>query len=303
MVTYQADEALLRAAVRAAATQLDRLIVVDNSTDPGSQAVVDRVAGEGQLTRDGLPPKVAERHGNVGLSRALNVGLTQGLVEGHSLFLLLDQDSVLGPGAVPTLVDGYLRLSARFPAVELAARNIEEIPSLLQSLLEQEFYRYARGETPDLRRCPLAMTSGLLLDSRVLKRTGLFDESLFLDAVDSEFCLRSWRIGVPLYLVPAATIRHALGRPSRLRWGPLFFELREADERRLYYSTRDTLKVVRRHWRVRPFICGTLLGFVGARAVVYGLLNRRVPGGFQAIRKGLVEFLRSDDRPVIPKAV
>jgi rhamnosyltransferase len=303
MVTYHSDEAPLRESIRAASAELDRLIVVDNSTDSGSRDMVDRVAGEGHLTRDGFPPKVAERHGNVGLSRALNVGLTRGLEGGHTLFLLLDQDSVLGPGAARALVEGYLRLSARFSAVELATRNIEETPSLLQGLLEQEFYRYARGETLDLRKCPLAMTSGLLLDSRVLQRTGLFDESLFLDAVDFEFCLRSWRIGVPLYLVPAATIRHTLGRPSRSRWGPLSFELREADERRLYYSTRDTLKVVRRHWRTRPFICGTLLGFIGARAVVYGLLNRRVPRGFRAIRKGFVEFLRSDDRPAIPKAV
>ncbi|MGD0587929.1 MAG: glycosyltransferase [Thermoplasmata archaeon] len=273
MVTYHSDEAPLRESIRAASAELDRLIVVDNSTDSGSRDMVDRVAGEGHLTRDGFPPKVAERHGNVGLSRALNVGLTRGLEGGHTLFLLLDQDSVLGPGAARALVEGYLRLSARFSAVELATRNIEETPSLLQGLLEQEFYRYARGETLDLRKCPLAMTSGLLLDSRVLQRTGLFDESLFLDAVDFEFCLRSC------------------------------FELREADERRLYYSTRDTLKVVRRHWRTRPFICGTLLGFIGARAVVYGLLNRRVPRGFRAIRKGFVEFLRSDDRPAIPKAV
>jgi len=304
MVTFHPTEPILRAAIAAAAQELDRLVVVDNSTNAEAQQLVDHVVLQsGVRMRDGRPPTVAERHGNVGLSRALNAGLRLGLQEGQELFLLLDQDSVLDPGAGAELANAYAKLARAFPTVKLSARNLETSPSRFQSLLEQVFYRSARADGTSPVQCPLAMTSGLLVSARVLRRTGFFDESFFLDAVDHEFCLRSWQHGIPLFAVPTATIRHSLGRPARSAWGPFSFELRHAEERRLFLSTRDTLRAVRRYWSLRPFICSTLAVFVGSRAVVYGLVGGKAPGGFRAIGDGVVAFLRSEDRPVIPQAV
>jgi len=303
MVTYHPVETTLQSSVRAAAAELDRLIVVDNSTDPAEQRLVDRVVRDGVTTREGRPPEVCGRHGNVGLPRALNEGLRRGLEEGLSLFLLLDQDSVLQPGAATALLDAYAQLSSRLANVELSARNVDESPSQFQNLLDQVFYRSSKSADSTPRRSPLAMTSGLLLSAAVLRTTGFFDESLFLDAVDHEFCLRSWRLGAPLYVEPRAEIHHALGRPRRARWGPFSIELRGAEEPRLYYSTRDTLKVARRHLRVRPLVCGTMFGFIASRSVIYGLLSRSQPGWFRAICRGWADFLRGADQPLIPRAV
>jgi len=273
---------------------------VDNSTDAGAQRTVDRVVREEAAASNCRPPTIAERRGNIGLSRALNHGLSLGLEGGYELFLLLDQDSVLEPGACSALAEAYSELSPRVVEVELAARNVEERPSLVQDLLEQVFYRSARAGDPAPRECVLAMTSGLLIPARVLRRVGFFDESFFLDAVDHEFCLRSAKLGIRLFLIPSATVRHALGAPARDAWGPFSFELRNADATRLFYSTRDGLRLIRRYWTTRPFVCTVLLGFLTARTVVYGLVPSRAPGAVQAMRRGALEFLRTRDEPAIP---
>jgi rhamnosyltransferase len=246
MVTYHPAEEGLRTALGRASSSLDRLIVVDNSTEAESQERIDRVVEQVGATQNGSLPLILPRVGNQGLARALNAGLSQGLREGYPLFLLLDQDSVLAPGAPAALAAAHRRLAARDAAVELAARNVEASPTGLQSRLEEIFYGAGGSLATDVRPCALAMTSGLLLSPESIRAVGPFDESLFLDAVDHEYCLRSRRRGVPLYAVPQAEIHHALGRPIVARWGPFEVLLRQAEERRLYYSTRDTLRVAAR---------------------------------------------------------
>ncbi len=301
LVTYQPEEARLSSALGRAAGQLDRLLVVDNSIDASGRERVDRALGGVGPTRNGQRPELLPRAGNIGLSRALNVGLRAGLREGYGRFLLLDQDSELEPGCAEALRRASARLSGRPGSAELAAQNVEERPTGLQARLEEVLYGYDGPGPAQPRPAALAMTSGLLVTVESLRSTGLFDESLFLDAVDHEFCLRSGSAGVPLYVAPDARIRHALGRPVEFRAGPVAVEVRQADEGRLYFSTRDTLRVARRHVRRWPFVCTTMFGFVASRTVVYGLLARSHGTWFRAICRGWTDFLRTPDRPQIPR--
>jgi rhamnosyltransferase len=302
IVTHQPDERSFRETLLAARDQVDRLLIVDNSTSPSSRERVIELVRQSEAGREGSVSILAGAQGNVGLARALNAGLARGLQEGFDLFLILDQDSVLAPGAVDALRQASVGLHQTLRYVVLAARNVEEASSPVHRLLSQLYYRSEAPTGKSPAPSPLAMTSGLLLDSGTLRRVGFFDESLFLDAVDHEYCLRSWRDGVPIYLVPTATIRHREGQSDPAIRGRIAFDRRHADAGRLYYVTRDSLKVVRRYWRARPFICGTFLGMVGARAVIYGPFRREPPRAFRSICRGLVEFLRTTDRPSIPQA-
>jgi len=297
MVTYAPDPAGLADALRGAVASLDALVVVDNSADPiGRQRVAEAVRSAGPA-RAGAAIGLISGQGNVGLARALNLGLARAQQDGFGLFLLLDHDSVVDRAACEALLAARGELAPSGPTVALAAQNVDAAPTGLQARLEEILYGYSTGARRAPRRCALAMTSGMFLSAAALRAAGPFDESLFLDAVDHEFCLRSFRRGVPLFVVPRAQIRHALGRPQPAHWGPFRVTLREADPQRLYFSTRDTLRVAIRYLAVRPFVGGTMIAFVASRSVVYTLFARQERGWFHAILNGWVDFLRAAPTP------
>ena len=293
LVTFHPTDEDLGAVLRAAQPQLDGLVVVDNSTDPAAVERVDRALAGSPSMRSGGRPTRMERQGNLGLSRALNRGLEEAIRQGYDRFLLLDQDSVLAEGAVAELSHSEEALSRATGPVLLAARNDERAPTRLQRQLEEVFYGYGRPEPPRPRAVPLAMTSGLFLTVPALQAVGPFDETLFLDSVDHEFCLRARRRGIPLYLVPTARVGHALGHPRPASWGPFEVTLRGADELRLYYSTRDTLRTAFRYLYLRPLVCGTLIAYTAGRSAFYGLLRRQEPSWFRAICRGWLDFPRA----------
>jgi rhamnosyltransferase len=100
--------------------------------------------------------------------------------------------------------------------------------------------------------------AGQVVRLDVFDRVGPFDESLFIDAVDSEYTLRAWRAGYRYVLVPDSDIGHELGtlvplmflgrhlvlggRPRHLLYHAPF---------RTYYMVRNSVVLSRRYGRER----------------------------------------------------
>lgn len=55
------------------------------------------------------------------------------------------------------------------------------------------------------------MTSGALYPLSVIKKTGEFREDYFIDAIDTEYCLRAAKYGIKTYVVTQAVLFHSLG--------------------------------------------------------------------------------------------
>jgi rhamnosyltransferase len=81
------------------------------------------------------------------------------------------------------------------------------------------------------------MTSGNLLRVSAAKTAGPFEEKLFIDSVDTEYCLRLRKNGFRIIRVNTAVLQHQLGKP-----GP-FGVITHSAERR-YYITRNMLYVM-----------------------------------------------------------
>jgi len=299
IVSYVPSEVDFERTLRSAIPQLDGLVVVDNSPESTAQAKVVRLVDGVARASGGPTPAVVTVGENSGLSRGLNSGLRRAVEAGFSLFLLLDQDSVLGPAAVATLKEEYARRSQRDRPILLAAQN--EVPNRtsLGRLLDSFFHRY-RSSRRDSHPSPAAITSGLLVDVRVLRRAGLFDESLFLDSVDFEFSLRARHFGVGIYVVPRASVEHALGEPDGHRSTVLGNPLRYRSESRLYYGTRDSLRTARRYWTAHPVLSAGLIAVALARLGAYRLAGPEYRGVYLAARRGWAHFLTMPDRPQVP---
>lgn len=243
LVTFHPDPRTVPSALRAAAVAVDRLVVVDNDSTPESRRLI-----QGALEGDGVAPaasatpiEVIPNARNEGVSVAFNQGIARALETGSRFAFLLDQDSVVRPGAVGTLLDEYRSLSGRFRVGALQAFNVEpdgRIP--LDSRRRDVHRRRGRYEGPTSYQGLLLLNSGTLVPTDTFRAVGRLDERYFADFVDYEFSLRLARAGFAVFHVPSACIDHNRGPPER------------PNPRRLYYAVRELVHLIGSYGREFP---------------------------------------------------
>ncbi|HNT39983.1 MAG TPA: glycosyltransferase family 2 protein [Rubrivivax sp.] len=234
VVSHHPEPAALIALLAALADAVRSVIVVDNAS-PALPA---------------LPPgvRLIQLERNRGVAAAQNVGMRAALQAGADQVLLLDQDSLPLPGMVAALQEG-LRAAAAAGLRPAAAG-----PLVVDEGGQGEgFVRFRRGRYEAIAPagqawvdCDLLIASGTLIPATALRAIGEMDEALFIDKVDTEWCLRAAAAGWQLVGVPAARLQHRLG----LRMLPLWFfgwrHLAVHAPFRYYYMWRNGLLLRRR---------------------------------------------------------
>lgn len=244
----------LSARIAAVAVQCGRVYLLDNASPPGAldevTALLPTLADRLQLI--GLPC-------NLGLAAALNRGVAQARSDGFALAWLLDHDSTPEADALQRL----LAARAQWPEAEPLLALVPEL------VFDGSAHRCgwptpdsARGwrlrqQMADELRAPLqvltAFGSGLLVDIERYTELGGMREELFIDGVDTDFCLRGHARGWPLLAVPGARLHHRLGALRRERlWGIKDFWPTDHSPQRLYYIARNRILLQRIHGRRYP---------------------------------------------------
>ena len=103
MVTYNPDSSLEQN-IRALLPHVDRLIVVDNGSEPPIRADIEAISSACQVD-------VIWNNENLGLASALNIGIRQGLASGdYTWIATFDQDSRVSSGFRDAMLEAYLVL-------------------------------------------------------------------------------------------------------------------------------------------------------------------------------------------------
>lgn len=227
MVTYNPRPVFIDN-VAAIAAQVGAVVVVDN----GSTGETEQHLHELE-TRLGC--RVIRNHQNLGVAVALNLGVKYALKAGFDWVCTFDQDSEVCGGFISQMLETYQQ--APHPeTVALVAPSYVDRESGFKVLLK----RAADGEILT------AMTSGSMISSSAIQKLGFFDESLFIDAVDIEFCLRARRKGM-LILQSPAVLLHSLGQTTYYRLFGLRFGVTNHSAVRRYYMTRNRLRLLMRY--------------------------------------------------------
>lgn len=248
VITYNPPPGLA-SRLRAILTQTDRVVIVDNasSSRPDTSELTSSEAARVECIR-------LDR--NLGLAAALNLGIERALVLGATQALLLDHDSTPERGMVALLQQG---ICAHPGPVAVAAPRIAYAHPAIRCRWPASrrggrwWFRFAYAaqmRTP--QAVDLAIGSGMLLDIATWARVGRFDEALFIDLVDTEFCLRARAHGFDVLAVPQATLSHALGdvEQRRLLGVPVYPTHHSA--LRHYYLSRNRIILTRRFGRRYP---------------------------------------------------
>jgi len=226
-----------------------RAVLVDNDSADGS---AERLrAGLSGSDRGGWA-RLVESPRNVGFGAGNNLALRAALAEPRppDLFLFLNPDAVLEPGALGTLVrfleshpragmagpatvvHGALRGTAfRFPGVLNGLDEGLHFGPVTRLLARWQLAPPARSEA---HRTDWLSGGCLLVRRELLEEVGLFDEAFFLYFEEVDLCWRAVRAGWECWFVPEARVLHeagastgaSAGRELERRMPPYWFESR-----------------------------------------------------------------------------
>ena len=183
---------------------------------------------------------------------------------GAEFVLLLDDDSVPTPGMVEELIaacrgrsreEGALPVAAVGPRVQ-DSRDPQDYPFIRLGWTHNQHVRC--GETPgEVIACDFLISSGSLVPMEAFATVGEFDEGLFIDSVDLEWCCRARNRGFVLYGVCSARLDHRLGDRRQAVLNVL--ELVVHSPERVYYMTRNRFLLYRRSymplkWKLKDFL-------------------------------------------------
>ena len=237
IVTFSPGEAVLRniAAIR---PQVEALVVVDNGSPVDALRRLRAVCEEMRF-------ELIENGDNRGVAAALNTGVRWALSRGYQWVALFDQDSTSTDGMIDRMIRKY----------DLSP-NPDNVAIVMPKHIEKGSGIWIRPPVTADGSPLIAITSGSLIPKRTFDRCGEFEEDLFIDCVDDEYCLRARAHGFTICLCEEATLYHAVGAPKVRPFLGIrtFMTLNHGAERR-YYIARNNIVMFRRYWRRFPRWC------------------------------------------------
>ena len=233
IVTYNPDSSFEQN-VRALLPQVSKLVIVDNQSSSVAHSLVARVASASGV-------EIIWNDRNYGIAAALNAGIERALACGqYSWIATFDQDSLVPPDFVAVIFEAYSACSFREKVPMIGANYKVAMRELTSEPISVR-------DGPVFREVKTLMTSGSFLKSSVFADCGRFDQSLFMDYVDHEFCLRLRQHGFKVIQSNRAVLAHRLGSPTshRILWKR--FMVTNYSPSRRYSNARNRLVVYRRY--------------------------------------------------------
>ncbi len=280
-VTFNPDPERLSRQLAALRAEVAEVIVVDN----GSSVT-------GHAPPLGSEVRAIDLGDNVGIAKAFNVGIAQARRLGAAYVLLLDHDSIPAPGMVASLTRAaearladHERLAAVGPRV-VDARDAQDYPFIRLGWLRNRHLRCGPGG--GVVECDFLISSGCLIPMRALDAIGNFEEALFVDSVDFEWCSRARARGFTLHGVCDAELDHQLGDERRAigAGGQIIVHSPE----RIYYMTRNRVRLYGRRyvplkWKVKDVLrmvakFAALMAFVPPRGEYARMTARALRDAF-----------------------
>lgn len=288
-VTFDPEISVFTDLVTAVRPQVEGLIVMDNgSTGENRERILElcQQAGTGTIF---LPS-------NQGLAAALNQGISQALSEGATDVLLLDHDSVPGAGMVAAMVAAKRMLAAKGDTVgalgaEMTdARTGRVAPFVRFSMMGLERQGCENSAEPVVLADTLN-TSGSLIAAGALAVVGTMDEALFIDHVDTDWCLRAAAAGFRLYGVCGAVLTHRLGDEVLQISFPVKKSIHVHSPSRLYFFVRNSVILYRRPYAPMKWWLPDAVRLLGL-AMFYCVFPHKRRDYARAIWRGLRDAAR-----------
>lgn len=169
---------------------------------------------------------------NLGIATALNTSAKWALSNESDYLLSLDQDSYFRPGELSKYKDLVENYKSKI-GIGIFGPNINNRGSLLYDS-KNDYLQVAE-----------TITSGCIYPIEIFSEGHYFEDALFIDAVDYEFCYRlEAKYGINTIVFPQACLQHEVGEALKSLWG---FKTDNYSAFRTYFILRNQLIIWKRY--------------------------------------------------------
>jgi rhamnosyltransferase len=209
VVLYYPRLESLELLLRSVTGQVSMVFLVDNTPQPSPET--EAIANDFNSNIYYIPMLR-----NIGIYAAQNIGIERSIAASCSHVLILDQDSVLSPNMVGSLLAGEAALLDQGQKVAAVGPQFIDIktsrksPALLHRYVGiRKLYLDPNSSIPV--ETDHLISSGAIIRTAVLQEIGLMREDLFIDWGDIEWNLRARSMAYKSYYIPCAVMSHDVG--------------------------------------------------------------------------------------------
>ncbi len=238
--------------VNAVLHQVDRVIIIDNGSCTKTRLMLESIWKQNSHKID-----IILNDKNAGIASAQNQGVKRACEMEFKWILLLDHDSRPEPDMVVRLLEGYDSLKKNDKEVTgLVAPYIREqkIDREMKFVVSQGFFIKLRkfGEDRIMRNVQVVISSGSMIRKELFESIGVFKQDLFIDYVDTEFCLRMAKFKWKIILVRDAVLNHSTGELSGRRLAGRTTGVTNHSPLRRFTIFRNRIKVWKCYFHTAP---------------------------------------------------
>lgn len=178
--------------------KVDEIIVVDNGSKDKTISMLKEL--EREIT-------IIYLEENKGIAYALNKGINYSIKKGYNWILTLDHDSIITDDMIKNMLNCYESFDEDFK---------EKVAMLVPVHVEEKEYKSNASSITQVSSVSYMevlteITSGALTKAEIYKNIGMYDEKLFIDLVDHDYCLYLNKKGFKIIQVKSAILIHNLG--------------------------------------------------------------------------------------------
>jgi rhamnosyltransferase len=240
MVTYRPDVEILSKALNSIKDQVQTIIIVDN-TETGFDFDQLQLLDKYRL-------KIVKLYDNKGIAKAQNIGIKLANEEDTEYVMLSDQDSEYPLNYVENMIKAFSycssnnsNIAAIGPSYKDLNRDNKREPFIVsERLLNKKSY----AECGYINVTRLIAT-GMIIPLEIFKFVGAFEDDLFIDWVDFEWCWRARSMGYQIIGNANVVITHTIGDKKAGKFG--FKEYSIHSPTRSYYTIRNRLHLALRN--------------------------------------------------------
>lgn len=201
IVSYNPQIDRLRANILSIYKQVSKVIIFDNGSENINTII--------QLIVEFENVELLRNDKNIGIAAALNKLMQWGADRDYNWMLSLDQDSVCGLDYVSQM-EKYLNVEPNLGIVApiIVDRNVGIVG------------HNPKKEYSHVNTC---ITSGAFSKISAWKKIGKYDESMFIDSVDFEYCYRMRKNGYGVIQIKNIKLLHEIGNSKKRRF--LFWKI------------------------------------------------------------------------------
>jgi Predicted glycosyltransferases len=286
VVSYNAG-ALIHRCVESVKAQVGKVLIVDNGSDAITRQELHTYAGSDTV-------ELILNENNEGIAHAFNQGVRWARDRGFPWILTLDHDSEATPDMLPTMLRTL---------EDLKQSGIDNIGLLGANPYDRTLERLQYPLSPDKKCSALevedAISSGSLIPLSMFELAGMFNESLFLYYVDTDFCIRVTRMGYRIFVCGEAIMHHREGNKELRRFLRFYIYYDNYSGPARYFLTRNTVYALTKlvlspkhiYWIVRRTLADHLMIL---------LFDHERISKFQHSFRGLLDGLRGKYGPMEP---